>query len=198
MRTEITLFPKQKEFLDSTGKADEVLYGGAAGGGKSYGQLCDALIYAMKYPKSKQLILRRTLPELEKSLIRVSLELFPKEIYKYSESKHTGTFVNDSVIDFGYCDSETDIYRYQSAEYDVIRFDELTHFTEQMYLYLMSRLRGVSDFPRAMKSSTNPGGIGHSWVKQRFIDIGEPGKIHRTKTEQGLLFRRRFLKTRLL
>ena len=110
MRTEITLFPKQKEFLDSTGKADEVLYGGAAGGGKSYGQLCDALVYAMKYPKSKQLILRRTLPELEKSLVRVSLELFPKEIYKYSESKHSGTFSNDSVIDFGYCDSETDVY----------------------------------------------------------------------------------------
>ena len=186
MRTEITLFPKQKEFLDSTGKADEVLYGGAAGGGKSYGQLCDALVYAMKYPKSKQLILRRTLPELEKSLVRVSLELFPKEIYKYSESKHSGTFSNDSVIDFGYCDSETDVYRYQSAEYDVIRFDELTHFTEQMYLYLMSRLRGISDFPRAMKSSTNPGGIGHSWVKARFIDIGEPGKIHETKSGKRL------------
>ncbi len=140
----------------------------------------------MKYPKSKQLILRRTLPELEKSLVRVALELFPKEIYKYSESKHMGTFINDSVIDFGYCDSETDVYRYQSAEYDVIRFDELTHFTEQMYLYLMSRLRGVSDFPRAMKSSTNPGGIGHSWVKARFIDIGEPGKIHKTKSGKRL------------
>lgn len=183
MRTEIKLFPKQMEFLEATGKAEEVLYGGAAGGGKSFGQLADALVYAMKYPKSKQLILRRTLPELEKSLVRVSLELFPKEIYKYSESKHAGVFVNDSVIDFGYCDSETDVYRYQSAEYDVIRFDELTHFTEQMYLYLMSRLRGTSDFPRAMKSSTNPGGIGHSWVKRRFIDIGEPQKIY--KTEEG-------------
>ena len=178
MRTEITLFPKQMEFVDSTGKADEVLYGGAAGGGKSYGQLCDALIYAMKYPGSRQLVLRRTLPELEKSLVRVSLELFPREVYRYSESKHTGSFTNGSILDFGYCDSETDVYRYQSAEYDVIRFDELTHFTEQMYLYLMSRLRGTKDFPRAMKSSTNPGGIGHSWVKRRFIDIGEPGKIH--------------------
>lgn len=182
MRAEISLFRKQMDFVEATGKADEVLYGGAAGGGKSYGQLCDALIYAIRYPKSKQLILRRTLPELEKSLIRVSLELFPKEIYKYSESKHTGAFSNGSVLDFGYCDSETDVYRYQSAEYDVIRFDELTHFTEQMYLYLMSRLRGTEDFPRAMKSSTNPGGIGHSWVKKRFIDIGEPEKIHRTKT----------------
>ncbi len=186
MKIELKLFRKQMEFVNATGKADEVLYGGAAGGGKSYGQLCDAFIYAMKYPKSKQLILRRTLPELEKSLVRVSLELFPPEIYKYSESKHTGTFSNGSVIDFGYCDSETDVYRYQSAEYDVIRFDELTHFTEQMYLYLMSRLRGVADFPRAMKSSTNPGGIGHSWVKRRFIDIGKPLETHKVSGSRRL------------
>ncbi|MBQ2861761.1 MAG: terminase family protein, partial [Oscillospiraceae bacterium] len=136
MRFDIGIYQKQKDFINSTGKANEVLYGGAAGGGKSYGQLIDALIYATRYPKSRQLILRRTLPELEKSLIRVSLEIFPAKIYKYSESKHTGTFSNGSVIDFGYCDSESDVYRYQSAEYDVIRFDELTHFTEQMYLYL--------------------------------------------------------------
>ncbi len=179
MKAELYLYPKQLEFIEATGKATEVLYGGAAGGGKSYGQLADTLIYALRYPKSRQLILRRTLPELEKSLIRVSLELFPKEIYKYSESKHSGLFQNGSVVDFGYCDSETDVYRYQSAEYDVIRFDELTHFTEQMYLYLMSRLRGVTDYPRAMKSSTNPGGIGHSWVKSRFIDIGKAGTVHK-------------------
>ncbi len=187
MKYELNLFPKQLKFMESTGKATEVLYGGAAGGGKSYGQLVDALVYALRYPKSRQLILRRTLPELEKSLIRVSLELYPREIYKYSESKHTGTFQNGSVIDFGYCDSETDVYRYQSAEYDIIRFDELTHFTEQMYLYLMSRLRGVTNYPRAMKSSTNPGGIGHSWVKSRFIDIGTAGKIHK-KGENTRLF----------
>ena len=186
MRFDIGIYQKQKDFINSTGKANEVLYGGAAGGGKSYGQLIDALIYATRYPKSRQLILRRTLPELEKSLIRVSLEIFPAKIYKYSESKHTGTFSNGSVIDFGYCDSESDVYRYQSAEYDVIRFDELTHFTEQMYLYLMSRLRGVTDYPRAMKSSTNPGGVGHSWVKKRFIDIGPPGKIHSTRNGKRL------------
>ena len=186
MRFDIGLYPKQMDFINSTGKADEVLYGGAAGGGKSYGQLVDALIYATRYPKSRQLILRRTLPELEKSLVRVAMEVFPREIYKYSESKHTGTFANGSVIDFGYCDSETDVYRYQSAEYDVIRFDELTHFTEQMYLYLMSRLRGTEDIPRAMKSSTNPGGVGHSWVKRRFIDIGAPGKVHKIKNGKRL------------
>ncbi len=183
MKVELSLYPKQLEFVHATGKADEILYGGAAGGGKSYGQLCDALIYAMQYPGSRQLILRKTFAELEKSLIRVSLELFPPEMYRYNQALHTGRFINGSVIDFGYCDSENDVYQYQSAEYDVIRFDELTHFPEFVYLYLMSRLRGVTDYPRAMKSSTNPGGIGHSWVKRRFIDIGEPQKIY--KTEEG-------------
>ena len=183
MKIDLSLYPKQIEFVNATGKADEILYGGAAGGGKSYGQICDALIYAMQYPGSRQLILRRTFAELEKSIIRTSLELYPTEIYQYHQAYHRGRFVNGSLIDFGYCDNEHDVFQYQSAEYDVIRFDELTHFTEYMYLYLMSRLRGVTNYPRAMKSSTNPGGIGHSWVKRRFIDIGEPQKIH--KTEEG-------------
>lgn len=146
------------------------MFGGAAGGGKSYAQLIDSFLYAVKYPGSKQLILRRTLPELEKSLIRVSLGLFDSSVYKYNSAKHTGKFLNESLIDFGYCDRENDVYKYQSAEYDVIRFDELTHFTEGMYIYLMSRIRGTNDFPKQIKSSTNPGGIGHSWVKARFID----------------------------
>ena len=154
------------------------MFGGAAGGGKSYAQLIDSFLYAMKYPASKQLILRRTLPELEKSLIRVSLGLFDAAVYKYNAAKHTGTFANGSIIDFGYCDRENDVYKYQSAEYDVIRFDELTHFTEDMYIYLMSRIRGVNDYPKQIKSSTNPGGVGHSWVKGRFIDKCVDGVYH--------------------
>lgn len=176
----IEISKKQKEFIETT--ADEVLFGGAAGGGKSYGQLIDAFLYALKYQKSKQLILRRTFAELEKSLIRTALDIFPTRVYKYNASKHLGTFPNGSIIDFGYCDSENDVVQYQSAEYDMIRFDELTHFTEDMYVYLISRLRGANSYPKQMKSSTNPGGIGHQWVKDRFIDIGAPNTLHQTTT----------------
>ena len=172
---EIKITDKQEKFISAT--ATEVLFGGAAGGGKSYGQLVDALLYALKYPKSKQLILRRTFAELEKSLIRVSLSLFPREIYTYNSTCHVGKFKNGSILDFGYCATENDVFQYQSAEYDTVRFDELTHFTEFQYLYLISRVRGANSNPKQIKSSTNPGGIGHMWVKSRFVDPSPPNTV---------------------
>lgn len=174
MEFDITL--KQKQFIEAG--ASEVLFGGAAGGGKSYAQLIDAFLFALQYPRSKQLILRRTFPELEKSLIRVANDIYPRSEFRYNASKHVGKFRNGSIIDFAYCDKKSDIYKYQSAEYDVIRFDELTHFEEEMYVYLLSRVRGTNGYPKQIKSSTNPGGIGHSWVKSRFIDVGAPNQEH--------------------
>lgn len=151
---EIDITEKQNQFINST--AFETLFGGAAGGGKSYGQLVDSLLFGLQYPKSKQIIFRRTFSDLEKSLIRVSQEFYPKSVATYNSSKHTWRFRNGSIIDFGYIDRESDVYQYQSAEYDVIRFDELTHFTEYMYVYMISRCRGANRFPKAIKSSTNP------------------------------------------
>ncbi|MBR0277305.1 MAG: phage terminase large subunit [Clostridia bacterium] len=177
---DIEITKKQERFINAN--ADEVLFGGAAGGGKSYGQVVDAFLYALKYPKSKQIIFRRTFPELDKSIIRTVLNLYPQSIFTYNSSNHTGKFKNGSILDFGYCDSEKDVYKYQSAEFDVIRFDELTHFTEDIYIYLISRLRGANDFPKSVKSSTNPGGVGHNWVKERFIDIGQADEVHRLES----------------
>lgn len=180
---DIQLTRKQGDFVNS--EAFETLFGGAAGGGKSYGQIVDALQYAVKYPGSKQIIFRRTFPDLERSIIRTSLDLYPREIASYNNSKHVWTFKNGSLIDFGYIDNEKDVYQYQSAEYDVIRFDELTHFTEFMYVYMISRCRGANKFPKGMKSSTNPGGVGHQWVKERFVDIGPPNQVHKVRNETG-------------
>ncbi|MCL2081315.1 MAG: phage terminase large subunit [Oscillospiraceae bacterium] len=169
---------KQTEFIGAG--ADEVLFGGAAGGGKTYAQILDAFKTALVFPRSKQLIIRRTYPELDKSIIRVALELYPPELYRYNKSDRVMRFFNGSLIDFGYCEQDTDIYRYQSAEYDVIRFDELTHFAEEQYLYFMSRLRGANVYPKQIKSATNPGGRGHKWVKARFIDPVPPMALNKT------------------
>ena len=174
MKLKLTVTDKQRAFIEAD--TFEVLFGGAAGGGKSYGQIVDALLFALRYPGSKQLILRRTFAELDKSLIRTSLSLFPNSIYSFNASTHVGRLRNGSCIDFGYCATENDVYQYQSAEYDVIRFDELTHFTEEQYVYLLSRVRGTNGYPKQVKSSTNPGGIGHSWVKRRFVDPAPPAE----------------------
>lgn len=172
MELKLQVTEKQLSFIEA--RETEVLFGGAAGGGKSYGQTVDALLFALKYPRSRQLILRRTFPELEKSLIRTSLSIYPKRLYTFNASSHTGKFKNGSTLDFGYLGTENDVYQYQSAEYDVIRFDELTHFTESQYVYLLSRVRGANGYPKQIKSTTNPGGVGHSWVKRRFIEPCEP------------------------
>ena len=109
MEYSISVTEKQKRFIDAT--ECEVLFGGAAGGGKSYGQMVDSMLFALRYPGSRQLVLRRTFPELEKSLIRTSLALFPREIYSFNSSSHVGKFKNGSIIDFGYCATENDVYQ---------------------------------------------------------------------------------------
>ncbi len=192
----IQLTKKQHQFLESG--AFETLFGGAAGGGKSYAQIVDSLVYAIKYPKSKQILFRRTLVELEKSLLRCAMEVYPRGIYAYRESKHTFEFLNGSVVDFGYIGQESDVWKYQSSEYDVVRFDELTHFSESMYIYMLSRVRGANDFPKGVKSTTNPGGVGHDFVRKRFVDVGEWGKEIQTETGTrifipSLVFENKFL-----
>lgn len=159
-------------------EAFETLFGGAAGGGKSHGQLLDALRFAVVYPGSRQLMLRRTMPELERSLVPAALRLYPQSVASYKVSEHRWDFINGSTLEFGYCDAESDVTKYQSAEYDVIRFDELTHFTESQFTYLISRIRGANPHPKQVKSTTNPGGIGHQWVKSRYIDPMPPDEVH--------------------
>ncbi len=172
MQLDWQVFPKQLEFFRATER--EVLYGGAAGGGKTRGQVMDAFIKGLEYPGIKQLIFRKTYDELEKSVLREVEELYPMSIWSYNASKHTGKLRNGSIIDLGYLATDKDLSRYQSAQYDIIRFDELTHFTEHQYRYMMSRVRGRNRFPKQIKSSTNPGEIGHAWVKARFIAVAPP------------------------
>lgn len=169
---DISLTRRQKVFVDAT--ATEVLYGGSAGGGKSYGQVIDALLCALRYSGIKQIIFRRTYSELDMSIIRTMMSVYPQELYKYNSTSHTFKFKNGSIIDCGYIATDADVRRYQSAEFDIIRFDELTHFTEYQYTYMMSRLRGTNNYPKQIKSSTNPGSVGHQWVKARFVDCLVP------------------------
>lgn len=154
---------------------DEGLYGGAAGGGKS-----DALVIEatrqVHIPHYKGLILRKTFPQLteliEKSLRYYSVA-FPDA--RYNASEHTWHFKSGAKIVFGSMQHSKDKLNYQGKAYDFIAFDELTHFTYDEYIYLSSRNRANGSGTRVyMRSTANPGGIGHGWVKERFITAAEP------------------------
>jgi terminase large subunit-like protein len=163
-------FARQKEFHDSLAKYR--LFGGAAGPGKTKALLYEAIYQAHLHPGVDTLLLRRTFPELEVSLITYFRRDVPHEMYeKYNEAKHIVTWLNGSTTRFAYCDTETDIYRYQGAEYLFIGVDELTHFTLKQWQFLTSRNRcRIKGAKPCMAGATNPGNIGHAWVKALWVD----------------------------
>jgi hypothetical protein len=169
-------FERQEEFHTSPAKYR--LFGGAAGPGKTKALLYEAILQAHKHPGVDTLLMRRTYPELEASLITYFRRDVPRELYeKYNEAKHTVSWLNGSTTRFAYCDSENDVYRYQGAEYLFIGVDELTHFTLKQWQFLTSRNRcRIRGAHPSMAGATNPGNIGHAWVKALWIDkVPAPG-----------------------
>src|SRR5579863_145810 len=167
-------FPRQFEFHNS--RAKYRLFGGAAGPGKTKALLWEALRLAHDVPGSDSLLLRRTYPELESSLLTYFRRDVPRRCYrKYNESKHIVTWKNGSTTRFGHCRNENDIYAYQGAEFLFIGVDELTHFTLKQWQFLTSRNRCPVRGSRAnMAGATNPGNIGHAWVKALWVDHAPP------------------------
>ena len=154
---------------------NEALYGGAAGGGKSDALVMEA-IRQVHIPHYKGLILRKTYPQLTE-LIDKSLNYYKKAFpdATYNSSEHTWRFPSGAKIIFGSMQHPKDKLNYQGKAYDFIGFDELTHFTYDEYIYLISRNRPNGPGTRCyMRASANPGGIGHGWVKDRFITAGRP------------------------
>ena len=202
----------QTEFLAASER--EVLYGGSAGGGKSFAMLADPLRY-MGHPAFSGLLLRHTTEEL-RELIFKSQELYPKvwKGIKWSERKMQWVAPSGARLWMSYLDRDDDVLRYQGLAFSWIGFDELTQWaTPFAWNYMRSRLRSTAtDLPVYMRATTNPGGPGHQWVKKMFIDPAPYGRaFDATNIETGkvlkypdghskagqALFKRRFIPARL-
>jgi len=171
--------PRQEEFLAIPDTVFEGFYGGAAGGGKSELLLWLPIVRGFhQAPRFKGLLLRRTFPELENSLILRSTEFYHKTGATYNTQKRRWTWPSGAILQFGYMDRDSDARNYDTTEFNYIGFDELTSFSEFQYRYVtFSRCRSASNLPAFVRSASNPGNIGHGWVRKRFVEPAPPKTI---------------------
>lgn len=171
----IPIEPSRKQWLFILDERKEVLYGGAAGPGKSYALLAAALLH-VDQPGYHALILRRTYGDLSLpgALMDVAEEWLSGTDARPVNGGRTWIFPSGATLTFSYLAIEKHKYRYSGAAFAFIGFDELTQFTSTQYRFMFSRVRqsktAAVKAPLRVRSTSNPGGSGHEWVKARFVD----------------------------
>lgn len=196
----IDLHDKQQVAFDSL--ATEILYGGAAGGGKSHLMRMAAITWCTEIPGLQVYLFRRIRDDLVKNHVE-GPSGFREFLAGWVECGFVQIvedeirFWNGSKIYLCHCKDEKDRFKYQGAEIHVLLIDELTHFTDKIYRFLRNRVRMVGitlpekykeRFPRIV-CGANPGGVGHQFVKMTFIDGSEPLKVYRAANSEGGMLR---------
>ncbi|MBZ0145134.1 MAG: terminase family protein, partial [Rhodocyclaceae bacterium] len=203
MNLTVELHAKQSVAFES--EATELLYGGAAGGGKSFWLRVELLSWMTQVPGVQCYLFRRTYPELVQNHLE-GPSGFLSLLAPWTKTRVAKVNLTDLTIEFPatgsktylcHCQHEKDVYRYQGSEIHVLAFDELTHFTRPIYTFLRGRVRlgGLqvpphlaSRLPRII-AGTNPGGVGHNWVRSEWIDPAPPFAAWRAPDESGGMLR---------
>ena len=196
----ISYKPTPKQAFFHASKADEILYGGAAGGGKTKALVMDALFRCLTWPGTTAAIFRRTFRELEDTDIKEALASYPKELARYNSGRHEFTLVNGSKILFRHCEREADRFTYSGLEVQFMYFDELTSFEQTIYDFLKTRKRAKKSLGvrPIIRSASNPGNIGHGWVKKQFVDAGPYMSIQEQQLYSATLHKTRTVRTQYI
>lgn len=178
--------PQPKQIELHTSPANEILFGGAAGPGKSRALRSEGFIWACRIPNLQVYLFRRTFPELEENHIINSWMEFPREACRYNQQHKRWHFHNGSMLHFSHCQYEKDVFLYQGAEIHLLLIDELTTFTEFIYNYLYQRVRCTLEIPEKYRHkvpgvicASNPGGVGHEFAKKRWVKFAPEFELKR-------------------
>ncbi len=169
-RGRLLLQPKQQLAEELSQRCDALLFGGAAGGGKSFWLLIHMARQMLDYPGNRGIIFRRVFPSLNRSIIPRAQALLEPHWARYNKVEHNFYFHNGSILECASLQYADTVNDYQGAEYGVVAFEEVTEFLESQVDYFKSRLRAPVDGPRPhLIATTNPGGVGHRWVKREWV-----------------------------
>lgn len=161
--------PKQEVATRLAGQVDDLLYGGAAGGGKTEWLIEYVAAQMEAHPYNRGVIFRRVFPSLARTIVpRAKQKLWARA--KWNGQEHTFTFPNGSVLELASLQYEDSVLDHQGAEYGVVAFEEITEFSQPQVEYMIGRLRSPNEGIRPhMVATTNPGGRGHKWVKRWWV-----------------------------